>query len=422
MIKSFLAKFSSLEEKLFLSLMIIMGLFPVLPNKLKPLPVVILILITIWILMKSPKRKIKTGSILYPIILSSLLIIYAVSLLYTDNLRIGFKRLETGASLFIVPWAFYHLSERISWKKEHLKALLHTYFWSAVVYAVIIIIFFYSIGYYRGEQTLEYCLSWLDGMLWGLSQHAIYASMIISIAALMIPYIYQDYKGWKKILLALGGILLIYILFLMFRKGVIIAISLSALIFLMKHWRKIGLVRIGLITTVLLIAGFLVKDKIAERVIEMFSVDTYAQVDVDKSTSMRFTVYNCVIDDIKKSPLIGHGIGDGYELIETCLEEKHGIVFHDSKLRKNSHNQYLGIWLYCGLIGLGLFLIQLFLYFKKAVSTKNLFFIQLTLFFTVVLFTENILNRQTGVLLFALFLNLFFFMQLATDSKAAQND
>ncbi len=412
-----LSKFNSVEERLLAFVMISMGLFPILPNKLKPLPVVFLMILTLWMLIRKPKTKSKSIPLWQPVLLSSLLLLYTISLIYTSDLKVGFKRLETGASLLLVPWFFYIISARTSYTLMQLKILLYTYFWASVCYAFIIIIFFISIGFYSGDQTLEYCLSWLDGMLWGLSQHAIYASMILAIAIIMAPYLYKDYAGWKRIVFIIGAIVLIYLLFLMFRKGVIIAIALSMLVFLYNKRKEIGLLKIGLVGAVLIIAGLFMRDKISERVMEMFSVNTYAQVDVDKSTSMRFTVYNCVIDDINKSPWIGHGVGDGYHLIETCLKEKYGIVFHDSKLRKNSHNQYLGIWLYTGIVGLGLFLFQLFLYFKKAKATKNLFFTQLIIFFTIVLFTENILDRQTGVLLFALFLNLFFFMQLAPDSK-----
>jgi len=422
MINAFLSKFETIEERLLSFLMLAIGLFPLFPNKFKPLPVVLLILLSIWVVFKKKPKSVEKKKIWQSIVLSSLIVIYAISLLYTQDLKTGFKRLETGASLFLIPWLFYFLSSRIRIRIAHFKIVFHTYFWAAVLYAVIIIIFFMSIGYYRGEQTLEYCLSWLDGMLWGLSQHAIYASMILGIGLLMTPFIFKDYKGWKKALIAIGFLILTYMLFLMFRKGVVVAMIVAAIIYVLVHFKKIKKISILVIISVILMAGFLMKNKISERVTEVFSKETYSQVDVEKSTSMRFAVYNCVVDDIKKSPWIGHGVGDGYELIENCLRDKHGIVFQDSKLRKNAHNQYLGIWLYTGLTGLLLFLFQLFLYYKKAITDKNVLFIQLLVFFSIVLLTENILDRQTGVLLFALFLNMFFFMKLKAENKPLQND
>lgn len=422
MINEFLSKFETIEERLLSFLMLAIGLFPLFPNKLKPLPVVLLILLTIWVAFKKKSKSVEKKKIWQPIVLSSLIVIYAISLIYTQDLKTGFKRLETGASLFLVPWVFYFLSSRIELSRAHLKIMFHTYFWAAILYALIIIIFFMSIGYYTGEKTLEYCLSWLDGMLWGLSQHAIYASMILGIGLLMAPFIFKDYKGWKKVLVAIGILILTYMLFLMFRKGVVVAMIVAAIIYVLVHFKKIKKISILVIISVILMAGFFMKDKISERVTEVFSKETYSEVDVEKSTSMRFAVYNCVVDDIKKSLWIGHGVGDGYELIENCLRDKHGIVFQDSKLRKNAHNQYLGIWLYTGLAGLLLFLFQLFLYYKKARTDKNVLFIQLLVFFSIVLLTENILDRQTGVLLFALFLNMFFFMKLKVENKSFQND
>ncbi|MFT4781852.1 MAG: O-antigen ligase [Pseudohongiellaceae bacterium] len=406
-------KVNSFEERILTVIMIVIGLLPLLPNKLKPLPVVVIILATILLLFKKTTISNRQISIWIPMVLSSLVLIYAISLLYTDNMRIGLKRIETGTSLFVLPWAFYYLGNRIQWDGKHLKLLFHIYFWSSIFYAIMIVVFFWTLGYYQGEQTLEYSLSYLDGMLEGYSQHPIYASMIFAIALFFIPYIYDQYRGFKKVFLSLGVIILVYVLFLLFRKGVMIALILPAIVFIFKNRKAIGNTKLILLASVLITFSFFFKDKISIRLGEVFAKTSFEEVDIENSTSMRFAIYECVVEDIKQSPITGYGIGDGYDLIATCLKDKHNIVFKDSKQKKNAHNQYLGIWHYAGGLGLLLFMIQLLIYFVKAISSKNMLFVQLVLFFSILMLTENILDRQTGVLLFALFLNLFFFMHLA---------
>jgi len=411
-------KVNSFEERILMLIMIAIGLLPLLPNKLKPLPVVVIILATIWLLFKKPTITNRQISIWIPMVLSSLVLIYAISLMYTDNMRIGLKRIETGTSLFVLPWAFYYLGNRIQCDWKHLKLLFHIYFWSSIFYAIMIVVFFWTLGYYQGEQTLEYSLSYLDGMLEGYSQHPIYASMIFAIALFLIPYIYDQYGGFKKVFLSLGAIILVYVLFLLFRKGVMIALILPAIVFIFKNRRAIGNTKLILLASVLITFSLFFKDKISIRLGEVFAKTSFEEVDIENSTSMRFAIYECVVEDIKQSPITGYGIGDGYDLIAACLKDKHNIVFKDSKQKKNAHNQYLAIWHYVGGLGLLLFMIQLLVYFVKAISSKNMLFVQLVLFFSILMLTENILDRQTGVLLFALFLNLFFFMHLTQPNPS----
>jgi O-antigen ligase len=407
-----------LSSRLLFIALISIGLMPVLPNKLKPVPVLLFALVAVSSFFMKRKNCYTNKKLYYPIILSALIILYIISFSYSENMKIAGKRIETGLSLFLMPWFAFFIFQKLKVSKRQLLLVFQLYFWSSVVYAIMIIVFFYTIGYYQGEQTLEFSLSYLDGMLKGYSQHPIYASMIFAIALFFIPYLWNQYVGPKKYFIVVGSILLFYVLFLLFRKGVVIALVLPTVVFIYKNKKTIGNIKLLVLALVLLIFSILFRDKISNRVGEMFSKSSFEQVDINNSTSMRFAVYECVVEDIKKSPIIGHGIGDGYDLIAACLEYKHDIIFKDRKQKKNAHNQYLGIWVYVGIIGLLLFLTQLFLYFKTAVKSKNMLFIQLVLFFSIIMLTENILDRQTGVLLFALFLNLFFFMHLAEANSS----
>lgn len=394
--------------------MICLGLFPLLPNKLKPLPIVIFLLAAmlniIWKANEQHQRNNKNLSIWIPVVLSATLILYAVSLVYSEDLKTGFNRLETGASLLLAPWIFYFLWNRKSVIIAQYRTMAILYFLSAVAYSMIIIAFFWYNGYYHHLNDLQYNMAYLDGMLPGYSQHAIYASIILSIAFFLIPFFWYSCRFYLyKILIAVGCAILAYIILLLFRKGVVIALVLSLITVVFFKFKRIKLKYILLIVTCTLLMGFYLSETITYRIKELVNPATYEQVDVGNSTSVRFAIYSCALTLIKEQPFIGYGVGDGYKVIAGCLKEKYNIEFTHSKHKKNTHNQYLGIVIYTGFIGLMLLFAQLFLYFKSSIGSGSAILFQLLIFFVLMMLTENILDRQTGVLIYALFLNLFFF-------------
>lgn len=397
------------------------GLLPMLPNKLKPLPVVLLVIGAIVSLFNKATSDIDKLHWKYPLLFSAIFIVYGISYLWTEDLDVAGRRMETGMSLFLVPWAFYFIFNKTKLQVSLISTMQFLFFISSLIYGLVIVCFFYKVGYYTGEHDLQFTLSYLDGMLPGYSQHAIYASLILSIGLIIVPYEWKRSEMWKKTLFTIGSIFLLYLIFLLFRKGVIIGLILSySSIWVVKR-KELSKYFVILCGLMLLVFTFIFKQQVMDKLDELFSPKTFEIVDVKNSTSMRFAVYNCSISIISENPFLGQGIGDGYVTIENCLKDQYQVEFQDDKLRKNSHNQYLGIWLYTGIVGLILFVMQLVVYFRKAVRIKTIF-LPIAMLLSIVMFTENILDRQTGVLLFTLFLNLFFFIRFENPKTIEEDD
>jgi len=385
------------------------GLFPVLPNQLKGLPVVLLLVFSIILAVKDKSfTKIKKSELLLITIFSGLYIMYAVSLLYSEDIKTGLRRMETCASLIVIPFSFLLLKTSVNYK-PYFILFSKVFFWSTTVFSLLINLYFFQLGYYSGEMSLYESLSWMDHEMWLFKQHAIYASMFISIGLILSKFIINIQSVFNKVVIILAIIINTYVLFLLLRKGVIIALLVSLLIFVFWKFKTSKLKVILPLLSVLLIAGMVFKEPVFKRLEEVWNPETYKNLDIDNSTSMRFAIYKCVFEDIKQSPVIGHGVGDGYDLIASCLKDNYEVVFTDTKEKKNSHNQFFGILLYTGILGLSIFLVQLFIYFSRSIKIKDSIMLEFLAFFTVLFFVENLLDRQSGVIMFTFLVNAYYF-------------
>ncbi len=96
------------------------------------------------------------------------------------------------------------------------------------------------------------------------------------------------------------------------------------------------------------------KESIYKRFSEIVSEDTYQLINQNNSTSIRYSIYKCSLVVISANPLIGYGIGDATDTLVNCYMGKSELLVNE---RYNSHNQFLAITLYIGLIGFrGLYL------------------------------------------------------------------
>jgi O-antigen ligase len=397
------------------------GLFPILPNNLKGLPVVLLAMATLIIVIrnKSPFL-IKRNDWLVLLVFSGLYITYFISMLYTEDIKTGFRRLETTASLILLPWCIF-LIQKVTQRIKYLYILYsNIFFWSSTLFSIIIISYFYYLGYYDGITSLGRSMSWMDHEMWLISQHAIYASMFISVGLLSIKSHFKTKSWLVKSIILLAVVIDIYVLFLLLRKGVILALLLALIIPLIVSFKKKDFKIILLVFFIAMGISLIFKNSIYNRGKELFEIKTYQDLDIENSTSMRFVIYNCVLEDIQHSPIYGHGVGDGYSLIASCLKEKHNVVFEDSKQKKNSHNQFLGILLYTGAVGLLFFLLQLLLYVKMSVKLLNPLMLEFIIFFLVLFMTENLLDRQSGVILFTFVMSSLYYLNSMQNKKVSE--
>jgi O-antigen ligase len=118
----------------------------------------------------------------------------------------------------------------------------------------------------------------------------------------------------------------------------------------------------------------------------------------------RLALWTCAIDEVKKRPLFGTGIGDVQNDLVKNYKEKNFYFALESNY--NCHNQYLDILLSNGIVGLLAFLLLISYLIIKSIKDKNGILFGLVLVFSLACLTENVLGRNQGVLLVSLFLSL----------------
>ncbi len=405
-------------KKLFLYGLLLFAFFPIIPNRIKGLPVILLIIIALTLYLRKKRYTFNFKKLLF---YASLYVLYLLSLFFTTNFVDIDKTLTTRISILVFPLLYGLVNTTItSITTKQLHKFLSTYFIVTMVYCGLIVLFFYQLGFLTENVNINLYYYHLTYKMWGIHQNPIYAAMFIAIAVLFgIQLLYSVKKMIYKVGLITGLILLFAMLLFLSRKGVLLALVIALFVYMIYHIRsgkQKKYVLIVLIATGLMI---LVAPVTQKRYKEVFSPRSYNQIENTNSTSIRFGIYKCAIESILEKPLLGHGIGDVKNELESCYVNTSNIL---SEHNYNSHNQYLSIWLECGIFGLVIFIVFIYFNLKIAIQQKNKLFLCLLLFFGVLMLFENILERQSGVILFSLIVNFFAFITIQNHKNSFNFD
>lgn len=390
--------------------LIITGLFPILPFKIKGIVGLFFIVIVLFSLKK------RKPEINYLFLLNaSLFVLYFISLTYSDNFKEGISKLETTLSLFIFPIGFLLLianKKAINNIVEYGNIFKYTFIASSFLLSILIFMLSFNYGDYITQKVninrFVYDLS--EGFLW-MKDHPIYLSIYLSISLFLIAELFNQAKRKYQIMLLLVGIFEVIVVFILSRKGVIISLLLSFLIFSLmkiKNKKKVLLYFFIFMTAILFLGQNYFPDT-AKRFREVLDTKSYDEVVSYSSTSIRHGIYKCSFEKIKESWLFGYGIGGVGEELRECYKDKSEVLYIGNF---NSHNQYLGIILRVGVFGLLLFIMSIILNLIFLYNRKDYSAFSIILLLVFVMLTENILDRQNGVILFSLLINYFIYRNL----------
>jgi O-antigen ligase len=378
-------------------------LFPIYPDNVKPSFVALFFITAVYAMVK--KRNIffnstsKVTSLL--LINISVFLLLLISLNYSRNITFGLKYIFRSLPLFLFPIAFFFLKEikSIFSSKLFLKAKLYFYLSTLILFIVIFVLF-----YFRGFVTENYFLNYSYRIIHQLgyySMHPIYASLITSISIIFSISLFKEKK--YKLLIIVGNTLLVLNLILLSRKSAIIIMGVFFLIFvLFNKSTKVKIkVFILFITLVLFMGVVKFIPDISNRFNDFVVLFDYTNI---SSSNLRLNLIDVSIDAIKEKPFFGYGIGDTRDVLSD-FEQKND--FFNNKYY-NTHNQYLNFMLATGFLGLLLFIVFLFKNLQLAVL-GSLEQFSIVLLFILLMFIENILDRQNGVIYFAVLINYFSF-------------
>ena len=116
----------------------------------------------------------------------------------------------------------------------------------------------------------------------------------------------------------------------------------------------------------------------------------------------RLIQWQCSVEilDENDSWLYGVGTGDVKPLLQACYQDK---KFWGHLYNYNFHNEYLEEMVRHGLIGLSLLLVGFLYPMVIAIKKKQFLYLYFILIFMLACISESVLNRQKGVIFYALF-------------------
>lgn len=376
-----------LKERHVLGAILIFSFFPLLPNKLKGLSVVALLVVSLFGNVK------KSVNIKELLINSSLFLVYLFSLIYTDDYKFAYSKLETGLSILVIPVIFNGFLAKFKFKLKFKVKFLKLSIIFSFFFAFISLLFI-SI-----ESELIYTLNWntdkfrnTASQLPLIGQHPIYASIFLS-----TPLFFFSELIRMKVISTKGKQLFCFfllvnfaLLFMLSSKGVIISLLL---VFIISALIEVKNFKIAVAAIFILTCFFF----FSRRAKELYKVEVYNEINENYSTSIRLGIYKCAFKLINSNPILGYGIGDAQRELNLCYAYESNTLL---KNRFNSHNQYIDILIKTGFFGLLVFIYFIFFNIRKAIKSSNGLVLQILFFYCLIFLSENILLRQSGVILF----------------------
>ena len=172
---------------------LLFSLFPITPNRIKGLPVIILFLTALYLVSKFNVYKFKIKKLLFII---SPFILIITSLLYTDNFSNISRTISTRLSLIIIPISFFLISStNIKLTQKTISKFHKIYICSTAIFCLLFFLKITHEGYYSNTININDVYFIVSNNLFGIGQHPIYGSIFIAIA---IFYIIQEIKNEKK--------------------------------------------------------------------------------------------------------------------------------------------------------------------------------------------------------------------------------
>jgi O-antigen ligase len=400
----------NIEKKLNLFLSFLLILFPAsFPFYHSFSSVLTIAILFLWLLLGGYKNIFTAlkNKIVFLLILT--FIIPLVSVLYSHNIEEGLFSIQKTLSLLIFPLVLF----TTKLNKKTTQSIIYSFAISCSVASIAC--FLYAIG--RNYSTNSFAIiipdlfgTTMSDQLLGISH--VYLSLYVSFTIIIFSYflIAKEKHNYNSILVIILIAFLLFFLFLLGGKMSIIALFILALISCIALVIKTKRWFVGILFFILPVSIFFLTIRNSQYAKDRFSAlfnSTNYEIGNNSWNSIgsRVSILKCTIDNFKKNPIIGTGVGDVQDDLDECTN---GLEFTSLK-RMNPHNQYLQYILGVGVIGMAVFLVSLIYPFLIAYRDKNKLYMYFIFLCSLCFLTESLLERQHGVMFFAFFNSLFAF-------------
>lgn len=391
-----------------------------LPLYERAVPIVIILIVVNWVVEGRFRLRFKhifhNKQSLLIISFTILFLVYALSLVYSNNLRQGFIELEVKLSLLIFPVIFATI-DRQSLNGKKAENILLAFIAGCLLTSLFLLLGAY-IRFASSANPYEFIRTILTA-----GRHPSYISMYFSFSVAILAYhLLARWESSSYKLRAALVILIIYSSFfvlLLCSKAGIIAMMIVFLVFMLSSFQRKDRLVPGIILSFLaisfILSAFYLFPPSVGRFSEAFkTLDSYETLEPDNTegTAERILIWGSALEAGSKELFIGHGIGD--------VKEELGIIYQKNqidqahRLNLNAHNEYLQTFVATGLAGMAILILSLLIPFIISFRKKNILYVVFLLIIGSNFLFESMLNRQAGVVFYAFF-NVFFLFFLEDD-------
>jgi hypothetical protein len=267
------------------------------------------------------------------------------SLLYSQNIDGGLKKLETNVMLLLIPIMLF-LNRRFFTAETQRKTMLFfigiaVVVTSKVLFQVILTGKFVPViqmegGYYLIRTFLEKKSGF----------HPTYFSLILAIALFGVIGNLPKQKVLYRAIGIVCAVVLSTGLLLAMSKMILASILIIGVITIIASINTKQALIVSLASIAVIAFSTLTIKPLKERTTELLQAVFQEKVDQQNPDSMRRGVYQATFSVISENPVFGVGIGDAQEKLNAEYD-KRGFELA-KKQNFNSHNNYLNFWLTSG--------------------------------------------------------------------------
>jgi len=335
---------------------------------------------------------------------SGLYVALLVTLLYKEDIDYGIKKLFTMSSIIIFPIIFALLSKK---EIHYVFSIIEKYLLAYIVSVLLFCVGTFTYLFLDSESFLSLTTLFPKRIITDLGKysiHPIYLSIHLGIGLLFSFYIlFKQKTRNNKIFLSLVSIPFIFFLMILSNKGVLIGLFVILVLYVLLIFKK-KFLKVYLASFIAVLFIIFLVPKTKNSFMELVKIEDIQVAKITPS-NIRYTIYKTTQELIIQSPLLGYGIGDYNNVLLEKYDKDGNQLLVEGKY--NAHNQYVSLLLIGGMMALLAFFTTVGINLIYAIRYNNQLLILLLIFYMIVMFTENILERESGIIFFAFFLNFF---------------
>lgn len=336
---------------------------------------------------------------------------FLISMLWTENVSVGWKSIETKLSLILIP-LILGLSPPMN-KRQFL--FISWAIVSSVFISSLMLLILAYLRYLNSADMGEYTYVKLSAHF-----HPSYVGMYYTAGLCFIKFhLEKETKSKRlKFFLRFVTVLLVIMIALLSSKSAILCCLTVLTLALVRNLTKSKNGRntpflAGV--TALLIFSVLFNPMSKNRINSAITKNVVRTSDVENdkilatkrsSTQARVLIWGLALEMILNSPS-GEGVGDSKESLMSMYDRDE--EYYMLSKRFNVHNQFLETGISAGLISLIFMIIMFVFLFIKALRSRDILMLSVILIITLNLLTESMLERQSGAVFISLFLGLLIF-------------